>query len=154
MITGRYKCRVLLPGGAGWQACSSTHVLVPLWEQPKICVLDWDGNMVATLGHSELGLGSTDRGFLVSPIHEGRFSFLVRPPGRHCINTYQVSISLVWLMNTDVVFSYYPWEKFQMILHHHFYYYKCESLLRGRQQVSFHWQLVLLYWFVYQLPPI
>ena len=87
--------RTALPGPAGLPGCSSSHLLVPLWKQPHICVLNWSGQILQTLGPAELGIQSTDRGFVVSPIQEGLLHFGVVDTEHH-VNTYKVRICLTY----------------------------------------------------------
>ena len=92
MFVGRHVCRTGLPRGAGRPGCSDTRVLVPLWDEPRICVLSWAGDLLETLGPEQLGLGSVDRGYAVSPVHERLFSFWTASH-EDKVHTYQVSLT-------------------------------------------------------------
>ena len=95
MIPGRHVRRAALPRPAGRPGCSSSLILVPLWEQPVIFVINWSGELVHTLGSAELGLTSKDRGFVVSPVQDGVFHFWVAPAGRGPqIYTYKVRFEI------------------------------------------------------------
>ena len=78
-------CRTGLPRGAAQPGYSDTRVLVPLWDEPRICVMSWAGDLLETLG-------SVDLGGAVSPVHEGLFSFFT-VSHEHNIHTYQVTLA-------------------------------------------------------------
>ena len=95
MITGHHVRRTALPGPAGLPGCSSSHLLVPLWHQPHICVLSWSGEILQTLGPAELGIQNDDYSNAVSPIQEGLLHFWVVTDEGHQVNTYKVTICLI-----------------------------------------------------------
>ena len=92
MLTGRHVRRTALRGPAGYPGCSSSHVLVPLWEQPVVCVLSWSGEIIHTLDHTVLGIQSNDLGFKVSPVQKERFHFLVATHEGIQVKSYKVRL--------------------------------------------------------------
>jgi hypothetical protein len=86
--------RTPLPGGAGDPSCTESQILIPLWGQPKLCVVNWAGQLIQVLGHTELGLADDDWVYTVSPVHDGRISLhLVPASGGHHVLTYEVSMT-------------------------------------------------------------
>ena len=108
MITGRHVKRTALPGPAGGPGCSSSLILVPVYEQPVICVISWSGEIIHSLGAAELGLHSKDRGGEVSPVLKGMFHFFVMPAGRGFeIHTYKVRITYLSLTDCSYISTIY-----------------------------------------------
>ena len=92
MFSGKHIKRTSLPSGAGLPGCSAQYIIVPLWKQPRICMVDWRGEVRQTLGADELGLREDARGVGVSSVFDERFSVWAYSPPDHEVHTYKVRI--------------------------------------------------------------